>query len=145
MEGLPLIVVVTWLVHQYVLNGCCVAGFGLFPGTPRWAHSQSPCLHGACSLEGTGQWTSFHSLARFPGLCVSSPFYHLAHVLSSLLGSSQSKPCDLGQSHGALICWLIKWKYLLVSSPCKASERISEVGGLTAQPLGTAGMPSAGH
>ena len=49
-------------------------------------------------------------------------------VLSRLLSSRQSETHDLSQSHGALVCQLIKWKYLLASSPCEASVRISDVG-----------------
>lgn len=48
-------------------------------------------------------------------------------VLSRLLSSRQSETHDLSQSHGALVCQLIKWKYLLASSPCEASVRISNV------------------
>lgn len=138
MEGLPLIVVVTWLVHQCVLNGCCVAGFRLVPET-----EPSP----ARSSQSGGQRTvdEFSQPGQVPSPLYLHRFITWLPVLSSLLGSSQSKPCDLGQSHGALVCWLIKWKYLLARSPCKASERISEVGGRMAQPLGTAEMPSAGH
>lgn len=84
-EGLHLGLVVDWFIHQYVLNGYCVPGIGLSPGTLWWAKRQSPPLHGVRSQRGGrgrgGQWVSVcsfpPSLAGPPDL--TSPPHHLAH------------------------------------------------------------------
>lgn len=121
------------LVHQWVSNGFGVPDTGLGPGTPWWSNRQSLRSHGACNLEGSGQPVSVcRTPPRLAGspflLCAASPPYRRAYCPEQTPELSQSNLMTWDSLY-ARVCSHVRRKYLPASSPCKASEGISEVFG----------------